>query len=153
MHGIKKNLYTARNNERLFRNLKPISSAPSLSTINGCGVTLYGCTDRDAATGSYLATYYFVILGIPLFPICRYRVIPTENGYRFLGKGPLRTFDKWHMAISIGVIIWIIANMLWKLWWNLSSRMEEECEKDHNFKAIFLLGLLELHEHLHKGHP
>ena len=49
-----------------------------------------------------------VVLGlvffIPIFPIARYRVIPTGGGYRFLGKGPLRTFDKWHIAISLGLI-------------------------------------------------
>ena len=51
-----------------------------------------------------MATYYFVFFFIPIFPIARYRVIPTGGGYRFLGKGPLRTFDKWHIAISLGLI-------------------------------------------------
>jgi hypothetical protein len=71
-------------------------------------LTLYGCTDKDPATGSYLATYYFVFIAVPIFPICRYRVIPTGNGYRFFGKAPLRPFDKCHLAISVGLIIWLI---------------------------------------------
>ena len=96
--SVQKNLETVRKNDRLYGDLEPISSAPSLSTIHGCGFTLYGLTDHEPESGSYLSTYYFVILAIPLFPIRRYRVIPTGNGYRFLGKAKLRTFDKWHIA-------------------------------------------------------
>lgn len=108
---VAKNLETVRKNEKLFGDLSPISSPPSLYTINGIGVTLYGSTDKDYETGSYLATYYFTFFFIPIFPICRYRVISTGTGYRFLGKAPLRNFDKWHIAIAISVILWIIANM------------------------------------------
>lgn len=88
--------------------LTPISEAPPLRTINGIGFGLYGCADQDPVTGSYLATYYFVVFFIPIFPICRYRVSCTGNTYRFFGKAPLRTLDKWHLAISIGLIIWLI---------------------------------------------
>lgn len=108
---IQKNLTTVRDNDRLYGDLTPISSAPSLHTINGIGTTMYGSTDHDPASGSYLSTYYFVFFAIPIFPISRYRVIPTGNGYRFLGKAPLRTFDKWHIAISLGLIAWMIINM------------------------------------------
>ena len=51
-----------------------------------------------------MATYYLVFFFIPLFPLARYRVIPKGGGYRFLGKGTLRPFDKWHIVISIGLI-------------------------------------------------
>lgn len=107
---IQKNLSTAENNETLTGNLTPISSAPSLSTINGCGFAMYGATDHDPVSKSYISTYYFVLLLIPIFPICRYRVIPAgPQSYKFLGKAPLRTFDKWHLgiAIAIGVIIFL----------------------------------------------
>ncbi len=108
---IQKNLTTVRDNDRLYSDLTPISSAPSLYTINGIGTAMYGLTDHDPKSWSYLSTYYFVFFGIPIFPISRYRVIPTDNGYRFLGKAPLRTFDKWHIAIFLGLIAWIIINM------------------------------------------
>jgi len=108
---IQKNLATVRDNDRLYGGLTPISSAPSLHTINGIGTTMYGSTDHDSASGSYLSTYYFVFFAIPIFPISRYRVIPTGTGYRFLGKAPLRTFDKWHVAISLGLIAWMIINI------------------------------------------
>ena len=108
---IQKNLSTVRGNDRLYGDLIPISSAPSLHTINGIGTTMYGSTDHDPASGSYLSTHYFVFLAIPIFPISRYRVIPTGNGYRFLGKAPLRTFDNWHIAISLGLIAWMFISM------------------------------------------
>jgi hypothetical protein len=108
---IQKNLSTVRDNDRLYGDLIPITSAPSLHTINGIGTTMYGSTDHDPASGSYLSTHYFVFFAIPIFPISRYRVIPTGNGYRFLGKAPLRTFDKWHIAISLGLIAWMFISM------------------------------------------
>jgi hypothetical protein len=93
---------------RYEANLAPISAAPSLSTINGIGCKLYGSSDTDPSTGSYLSTYYFVFFYIPIFPICRYRVTSSGDSYRFFGKAPLRTCDKWHLAISIGLIIGFI---------------------------------------------
>jgi len=109
---ITKNLETLRVNDRLYGNSTPISSAPSLETTNGVGTTVYGSSDFDPASRSYLTTHYFVILWIPIFPLGRYRVIPTDNGYRFLGKAPLRTLDKWHFAISLGLIGWVIIQIL-----------------------------------------
>lgn len=105
---IANNFEIVRRNVRIYGDLAPINSAPSLYTINGIGVTIYGNTDADPESGSYMATYYFVFFFIPIFPICRYRVIPSGGkSYRFLGKGPLRVFDKWHLAISICVILWM----------------------------------------------
>lgn len=101
---LRENLAIVEGNHKSLGDLEPIKAAPSLYTINGFGVTLYGNTDRNPSDGSYMATYYLVFFFIPLFPLARYRVIPTGGGYRFLGKGPLRTFDKWHIAITIGLI-------------------------------------------------
>jgi hypothetical protein len=105
---LARNIETARKNEILYGGLTPISSAPSLRTMNGIGFTLYGSTDLEPTTGSYLCTYYFVLLAIPVFPICRYRVTRSGNSYRFLGKAPLRPCDKWHLAISVGLILSLI---------------------------------------------
>jgi len=99
--SIKKNI----KDEEIFGNLEPIDKAPTLGSVFGLGLHVYGHTDIDVDTKSYLTTYYFTVLAIPLFPLCRYRVIPTAGGYSFLGKAPLRTFDKWHLAISVAVII------------------------------------------------
>ena len=103
------NISIVRTNHESVGDLERIKKAPSLSTINGIGTTLYGSAD-PRPDGSYMATYYFVFLAIPVFPIARYRVIPTNGGYRFLGQGPLRLFDKWHLAISLGLIAIMIFN-------------------------------------------
>jgi hypothetical protein len=88
-----------------FGDLEPLTSAPSLHTINGIGTTLYGATDFDAGTGSHMSTLYFVFLAIPLFPLARYRVIQKGNSYRFLGMGPLRQGDKIHIAVTLAIIL------------------------------------------------
>lgn len=101
---IRANLLTANQNKALYGGLEPISSTPTLYTINGFGFTLYGSTDFDPVSRSHMATYYFTALFFPIFPISRYRVIQDGNSYRFLGKGPLRQFDKIHLAVSIVLI-------------------------------------------------
>ena len=95
----------------MLGDLTPVKSVPGLRTVNGCGFTLYGATDPDPRNGSHIATYYFVILAIPLFPIARYRVIQNGNSYRFIGKAPLRTFDKWHIAATCIAILFFMSNM------------------------------------------
>lgn len=92
---------------------KPIKKAPAMRTLNGIGTKLYGCSDRDASTGRYISTLYFVILYIPVFPIARYKVSDEGgNMYRFYGKARLRTMDKIHRWAFIGlVVIWIINSL------------------------------------------
>ncbi|MFA4987341.1 MAG: hypothetical protein WC712_12205 [Candidatus Brocadiia bacterium] len=115
-----------KNKEKLYEGLTQIESAPSLATFNGLGAMLYGKTDVDPETGSYLATHYFVFAFLPVYPIRRYKVLPVveetktfgikhtaSKGYIFLGKAPLRTFDVWHRFIGLGVLallIWAIAS-------------------------------------------
>jgi hypothetical protein len=91
--------------ERMYQELKPISSAPGLRTINTVGLRLYGHSDHDPETNSFATTHYFVALYLPIFPVGRYRVIQDGSGYRFLGKLPFRKFDRWHLGIAIGAII------------------------------------------------
>jgi hypothetical protein len=87
----------------------PISSAPSLSTINGFGLTLYGGSDHDPETNSYSTTHYFVALFVPIFPVGRYRVINAGGSrYQFLGKLPLRNADRWHLGIVAAVLVGLI---------------------------------------------
>ena len=90
--------------ERMFRELIPIKKTPGLSTINGIGGRLYGSSDHDPATNSFATTYYFTFLYFPIFPLGRYRVIQEGKSYRFLGKLPLRRFDKWHLGIALGLL-------------------------------------------------
>jgi len=86
--------------------LQPISSAPSLMTINGFGFKLYGSSDYDPDNDSYMTTHYLVVLFLPLVPLARYRVIRDGNSYAFLGKGRLRTFDKVHLGLAALMVVW-----------------------------------------------
>jgi hypothetical protein len=90
--------------------LEPVQKAPSLFTLNTFGFKLYGNSDYDVETDSFMATHYFVALFFPLFPIARYRVI-SEDGttYRFLGKGKFRGIDKIHLALFAGLVIYLIS--------------------------------------------
>jgi hypothetical protein len=111
--GIKEGLDRIREMQkklRIFRDLKPMSGVPLLFTFNGIGFTLYGHSEYDAETQSFVAIYYFTVIYVPVFPIARYRVTNEKgNMYRFLGKLPLRTFDHLHLGIAaVAVIVAII---------------------------------------------
>jgi len=108
---INRNLDTIKDNGSLENDVIPIKSAPWLETMNGVGFTIYGSDEEDSSTRSYVTTYYFVFLWIPIFPIARYKVIPEGGGYRFLGKRPLRTFDKIHLLVAIALLVWFIIYM------------------------------------------
>jgi hypothetical protein len=108
--GIKDGLTQVREAKqklRIFADLKPISGVPWLFTFNGFGFTLYGRSDFDTETQSFIAVYYFTALFIPIFPIARYRVINEKgNLYRFIGKLPLRSIDRMHQGLAmIGIIV------------------------------------------------
>jgi hypothetical protein len=76
---------------------EPISSAPTLRTVNGIGTTIY---DR---------TLYFVFLGIPILPIARYNCMPIGSGYRFFGKLKLHTWQRiWQWGLLSGIALWIL---------------------------------------------
>ena len=90
--------------------LEPVKEAPMLVEFHSIGFKLYGKSDYDAGTDSYLATYYFVALHLPLFPLARYRVVRKEGDYyHFLGKGKLRQVDKFHIAVFAGLLTFLIA--------------------------------------------
>lgn len=103
-HGITEASEGARQ-ERMLRELIPLKNTPTLSTFNGIGGKLYGSSDHDASTGSFVTTYYFTLLYFPIFPLRRYRVIQEGRSYRFLGRLPLRKFDKWHLGIASAVVL------------------------------------------------
>jgi tetratricopeptide (TPR) repeat protein len=108
------NILKTKEKYKVFAGLKPINAAPSLRTTNGIGFTLYGRSDYDNATMSFVATYFFVFFGIPIFPIRRYRVSALDGGYRFFGSLPLSNANKWHFFISMasltGLILYILAS-------------------------------------------
>jgi hypothetical protein len=82
--------------------MQPISSAPPLWTLWGCGLRVYGSSDYDRETSSYITNHYFTLLWIPIFPVGRYRVQALgENSYRFLGKVPFGASEKIHLVVGL----------------------------------------------------
>ena len=107
------------NKQKLLEELKPISSAPSLRTVNTVGFKLYGRSDYDEDSNSYATTHYFVAFFLPIFPVGRYRVRYNSGGhvstwgYQFLGKLPFRKADRWHLGIVLsGIAAMILYGMV-----------------------------------------
>lgn len=72
---------------RLCQGLAPVREPPWVGGILGTGVALYGKSEYDRRTGSYLANRYLTALFLPLVRLGRYRVRRlSEGGYHFLGR-------------------------------------------------------------------
>ncbi len=83
--GVKQAIGALLADRRLF--VRPIRSAPGMFTFNGIGTKLYGRRDYDPSDGTYIATLWFVVLFIPIFPIRQYLVRDAGgNAYNFFGK-------------------------------------------------------------------
>src|SRR5690349_1458502 len=102
-----------RSLQEKFPNMRPVEKAPTLQTINGFGVSMYGNRDADPETGTYVKTYCVCALFIPLVALGAYRVANAENGgWYFIGKQPLSGFAKgWNWAMLalvmfLGASIW-----------------------------------------------
>ena len=48
-----------------FPKMRPVKSAPALTTVNGIGLGMYGHRDEDAETGAYVKTQCFCFFFIP----------------------------------------------------------------------------------------
>jgi hypothetical protein len=93
------------NLEEKFPDLQPIRSAPSLFTINGCGLMLYGSRDYDADTETYVKTQCLTFIFVPLMGVRAYRVANAEQGWYFIGREPLSAFARiWNVFLVAGVM-------------------------------------------------
>src|SRR5205807_371887 len=84
-----------------------VRSAPPLFRINGCGFGVYGKRDFDPETGTYVKTYCFCLLFIPVVALSAYRVADASRGWYFLGRVPLSGFARvWNvllLAVALGL--------------------------------------------------
>lgn len=100
--------------QQRFPNLRPVAKPPSLFTINGFGVSMYGKRDYDPATRTYIKTRCLCAIFIPIFPLDTYRVADAQpRGWYFLGKEKSSSFvngARWCMsglaALLIGMGVW-----------------------------------------------
>lgn len=76
-------------NRRMF--LSPIDNAPGMYTLNGIGTRIYGESEPDSQDGSYIGTYFFTMIFVPLFPIRQYLCTSDGSQYQFFGRVPFGT--------------------------------------------------------------
>src|SRR5262245_10572831 len=93
--------------------MRPIKSAPSLFTMNGCGFGLYGARDHDHETNTYVATYCVCILFVPVVALTAYRVANAPNGgWYFIGQEYVSGWAlRWNRALlTIALLIsgWVV---------------------------------------------
>lgn len=83
-----------------------MGSDPSTFNHKGFGFALYGKTDYEAESGSFLRTHYLVAFHLPLLPLGRYRVYSEGKQHDFIAKVPLRGLDRLHSAVFVlGLIV------------------------------------------------
>ncbi len=89
-----------------FPDMKPVTAAPSMQTINGIGTSAYGSRDFDPETGTYVKTLWVTVVFIPIVPLAAYRVADAPNGgWYFLGKVPVSGAAKsWALFLLLAVL-------------------------------------------------
>jgi hypothetical protein len=108
--------------EERFPDMKPISSAPSLGTVNGFGTMVYGARDYDPDTGTYVKTRCVTALFVPVCCLGAYRVADAiSGGWYFLGKVPLSGLAR---AWNIMVVLLIVGGIGTGLWIKHTSSPE-----------------------------
>src|SRR5918996_1146325 len=78
--------------EQLRLWLESLTSAPEMFTFHGVGTRLHG-RHQPAGDGTYIATLWFVLFHVPIWPIRAFLVHPAEeNAWRFFARAPLPPF-------------------------------------------------------------
>jgi len=94
--------------------LEPVQHPPEMLTFYGIGTRLYG-SHQAAQNGSHIATLWFVILYLPIWPIASYLVVDAPSGgWYFLARSPLppvartaRRVFPWVIGALLAVLSWI----------------------------------------------
>jgi hypothetical protein len=93
------------NDTPLHPELRP-AKPPTLFTINGVGLTIYGNRDHDPRDGSYVTTHFLTLVFLPVLALSAYRVVDAGAGnYYFLGKTPLSGRCKALNALVLGLVL------------------------------------------------
>jgi hypothetical protein len=90
-----------------FPEMKPVTRAPSLYTLNGIGTTVVGNRDYDEETSTYVKTHTFAVFFIPLVALGAYRVADApEGGWYFIGRVPLSSFARgWNYLMGVLALV------------------------------------------------
>jgi hypothetical protein len=94
----------ANNGETIFRPKEGLI----LSRLNGIGTTFRGEKEYDNLSNSYITTYWFTFLFIPLIPIREYRVIKNFNdSYYIISSRTTKQFRRFRL-ICLGIVTLVI---------------------------------------------
>jgi hypothetical protein len=92
----------------LLTTSKPLTSAPSLGTVNGVGLRVYGSRD-ERPDGSYVTTRYVTFVYVPVLPLGAYRVVRQGDGWIFLGREPLGALALlWQRLVLAGAALGLV---------------------------------------------
>ncbi len=97
-----------------FPEMQPVTAMPTLGTMFGIGLKMWGYRDEDAETGTYVKTQCFCLLGIPIFSLSAFRIANWQDGIVLIGREPLSLFEKtwnfgfaWMCVILTSLSIWL----------------------------------------------
>jgi hypothetical protein len=74
-------------------------------SINGIGTTLYGKRDVDLRDGSYIATKWFIIFLLPVFPLGSFRVIRGATGASVFPSGSKTDYQLSPVKLNVAQVI------------------------------------------------
>ncbi len=98
-----------------FPQMRPLNGgAPTLVSINGIGLTIYGARDHDAESATFVKTRCLAIFFVPIFALDAFRVSKAVHGWYFLGKEPLSAVAKTWNAMLALLIVAAIAVPQWE---------------------------------------
>src|SRR5262249_24378604 len=133
-----------------FPDVRPITSDPQLFHLWGFGLYLYGERDFDPPTESFVRTVCFCLLYIPIFAWRAYRVAPTDDGWKILGRVPVSPASRVLSALASLTVLGGSGYLAFMAYWNspevvasrnlaAADRLEAE---GHAEQAAPLLGIV-----------
>lgn len=88
--------------------------SPSLGSVNGIGMVLYGARSRDEPTATYVKTRCFAVVFMPVLAIDAWRVANVPGGgWYVLGREPLSALAKLWNLLVVGAIVLVISLAAW----------------------------------------
>mgnify|MGYP005988742503 CR=1 FL=1 len=102
-----------------FPDFRPVRKAPWLFRLNGCGLGVVGKRKVDHETQTYLKSYAFTLVFIPILNFTSYRVTDSpDGGWYFHGKEKLGKFGKIQNFIAIAAIALLFGSAQWSIYQN-----------------------------------
>ncbi|HET7248251.1 MAG TPA: DnaJ domain-containing protein [Gemmatimonadales bacterium] len=98
-----------------YKGMRQLSMPPSFFRLYGVGTTLLDNDhDYDEHTKTHVASQYFTVFFVPLFPVANYRVRATPTMRYFVGRVPLRRAQRIHVGVVAAalalLVIWALVS-------------------------------------------